>query len=190
MNSTKSMKVSSEINLLKKVIIHKPDEGIVRVTPKKSAELLFDDIVYLPAMQAEHLIFADVLRKLIGAENVLETQSLLSSAIEADHNQGHLMELLEKIIAYEELPNTVLKTLMNLTSIELAEALITGYLIKDDQILFDPIPNFLFTRDIAVSINDFILITKAAKSARTRENFLTRYLIHNSYSCLGAAGNS
>lgn len=68
---------------------------------------------------------------------------------------------------------------MNLTSIELAEALITGYLIKDDQILFDPIPNFLFTRDIAVSINDFILITKAAKSARTRENFLTRYLIHN-----------
>ena len=41
-----------------------------------------------------------------------------------------------------------------------------------------PSQNFIFTRDIAVTINDHILITKAAKSARFRENLLTRFIIH------------
>ncbi|MEL6987286.1 MAG: arginine deiminase family protein, partial [Bacteroidota bacterium] len=58
----------------------------------------------------------------------------------------------------------------------LAEILITGYWEEEDHILFDPIPNFIFTRDIAVTINDHVLITKAAKSARHRENLLTRFI--------------
>ena len=37
----------SEIFPLKKVIIHKPDEGIARISPRRAGELLFDDIVHI-----------------------------------------------------------------------------------------------------------------------------------------------
>jgi arginine deiminase len=59
---------------------------------------------------------------------------------------------------------------------QLADTLITGYLEPEDRILFDPIPNLIFTRDIAVMVKDYVLITKANKSARFRENFLTRLI--------------
>lgn len=52
----------------------------------------------------------------------------------------------------------------------------SGYLSEKDHILFDPIPNFIFTRDIAVVINNTVIITKPAKEARFRENFLTRFI--------------
>ncbi len=48
----------------------------------------------------------------------------------------------------------------------------------EDHIYFDPIPNFIFTRDIAVVIKDHVIITKAAKSARFRENLLTRFIFY------------
>ena len=47
----------------------------------------------------------------------------------------------------------------------------------EDFIIFDPVPNFIFTRDIAVTVKDHIIITKAAKEARHRENLLTRYIV-------------
>jgi len=56
--------VDSEINQLEKVIIHKPDSGISRISPKKSDELLFDDIVHLPLMRKEHHIFQQVLERI------------------------------------------------------------------------------------------------------------------------------
>ncbi|MEP7269433.1 MAG: arginine deiminase family protein [Saprospiraceae bacterium] len=171
------MKVENEIALLKKVIIHKPDEGILRVSPKKSADLLFDDIVYLPAMQAEHGIFADVLRLLIGQEHVVDTQTLLEEAL--GQNMYSREKLIDTLVDYEELPKAVIESLTQKTDLQLAETLITGFDTSDERILFDPIPNFLFTRDIAVAINDHILITKAAKQARTRENFLTRFIVYN-----------
>jgi arginine deiminase len=173
-NDKQSIHVSSEINLLKRVIIHRPDEGISRISPRRAEELLFDDIVHLPNMQEEHDIFSDVLKAFLGHENVLETRQLLVEALASD--KATKLEMIEKIIDYEELPETFIQLLSNLSNEELADTLITGYLEREKHILFDPIPNFIFTRDIAVTVNDHILILKAAKMARFRENFLARFI--------------
>jgi len=166
--------VNSEIAPLKRVIVHQPDPGISRVTPKEAGDLLFDDIVHLPKMQEEHIIFCDVLKAFLGAENVLETQVLLEEALAIDHRNRE--EMLDLIIDFEELPRRVLSQLNQLSNKSLAEVLITGYNPEEDHILFDPIPNFIFTRDLAVAINDHVVITKAAKEARFRENILTRFV--------------
>lgn len=166
--------VNSEIGQLKRVIVHRPDEGIARVSPSQAEELLFDDIVHLPRMQEEHDIFREVLEAFIGKENVLETHDLLIEALAADPVAKD--EMIDKIIHYEEMPSSYKSLLEGLSNEELAETLITGELKKDNHILFPPIPNFIFTRDIAVTINDHVLITKAAKEARFRENFLTRFI--------------
>jgi arginine deiminase len=75
---------ASEIGKLKKVIVHRPDNGISRISPKDAAELLFDDIVYLPQMQKEHDVFTDVLKAFMGEENVLFVTDLLEQALSAD----------------------------------------------------------------------------------------------------------
>jgi arginine deiminase len=165
---------SSEIAPLKRVIVHRPDEGISRISPKRAEELLFDDIVYLPRMQEEHEIFSKLLKAFLGEKNVLETEQLLAEALAADSESKK--DMIDKIIDYEELPSSFKQTLSDLSDKELANCLITGYYANEDHILFDPIPNFIFTRDIAVTVNNYVIITKAAKEARFRENFLTRFI--------------
>jgi len=170
------IKVSSEIGELEKVIVHAPDEGVSRVLPKRSEELLFDDIIHLPKAREEHKIFTDVLSAFIGKDNVLETEQLLFESLVA--NASLKEEMIEMIVDYEELPKSVISLLHQVSDQELTKILITGYFKSDDYILFDPIPNFVFTRDIAVTLNDHLVITKAAKEARFRENFLTRFIMH------------
>lgn len=166
--------VSSEIKALRRVIVHRPDEGIARVSPKRAEELLFDDIVYLPKMQEEHDIFTNLLKQFLGKENVLETEQLLAEALDADPESKS--EMIDKILHYEELPSSLKIKLEAMKHSALAKVLITGYYPEEDHILFDPIPNFIFTRDIAVTVKDHVIITKAAKEARYRENFLTRFI--------------
>jgi arginine deiminase len=166
--------VDTEINDLLKVIVHSPDSGIERITPKRAEELLFDDIVYLPKMVEEHDTFRHVLEAFMGEENVIEIKELLQEALGHDHKLKENM--LKMIIDFEELPASTFDLLMDLSDEKLSEVLVTGYLTKSDHILFDPIPNFIFTRDIAVTVKDHILITKANKEARQRENFLTRFV--------------
>ena len=169
------LQVHSEIAPLRRVLVHRPDAGTASITPHRAEELLFDDIVYLPRMQEEHDIFTRLLRHFLGKDGVLEIGQLLAEAIAAD--RAATRESLEMIVNWEELPDRYADELLELSPSELADVLITGYLKQDDRRLFDPIPNFIFTRDIAVMINDHLLITKAAKSARSRENFLTRLVI-------------
>ena len=169
------IKVNSEIAALRRVLIHRPDAGTASITPQRAEELLFDDIVYLPQMQREHDTFSRLLRRFLGNDGVLEMADLLAESIAASPEATH--EVLDMIIGWEELPKSYLAQLEALSPSELTDVLITGYMPQADRRLFDPIPNFIFTRDIAVTINDHLLITKAAKDARSRENFLTRLVI-------------
>ncbi len=170
-----NVNVTSEIGTLKKVIVHRPDEGIGRISPKKAEELLFDDIVLLPKMQEEHDTFTFILRSFLGDENVLEVGDLIHDALKYGEARKK-EEVINRIGSYEELPQRDIELLKSLDNRELTETLITGYCASEDAILFDPIPNFIFTRDIAVTVHDHIIITKAAKEARHRENFLTRFI--------------
>ncbi|MCF8247643.1 MAG: arginine deiminase [Saprospiraceae bacterium] len=169
-----AIQVSTEIGTLRRVIVHRPDEGIARISPKRASELLFDDIVHLPQMQEEHDVFTGILRAFLGDDNVLETKDLLTGAIGADDATKEWV--INEIVDYEELPKACKKLLMDLPDERLADVLITGYLAEEDYIMFDPIPNFIFTRDIAVTVNDHVIITKPGKEARFRENYLSRFI--------------
>lgn len=181
--------VNSEIGKLRKVIVHRPDRGISRITPKRSSELLFDDIVYVPQMMDEHDTFTDVLDEFLGESNVLEAEKLILEGLNTSTEIRE--ELLDKVVDYEELSDRDVSHLKEMDNETLTQALVTGYLKEDDHIFFDPIPNFIFTRDIAVSVKDHVVITKAAKTARFRENLLTRFIFasHPMFKDTKAKGN-
>jgi arginine deiminase len=125
-------------------------------------------------MQKEHDTFTNVLKCFIGKENVLETETLIKEALELD-SEG-TKELLRLVADFEELPDTFKAMLESMPPELLAKVLISGYYPQEDFILFDPIPNFIFTRDIAAVVNDHVIITKASKEARHRENLLARFI--------------
>ena len=54
--------VTSEIKLLKKVLLHRPGRELLNLTPNTLEELLFDDIPYLKVAEEEHDAFSQVLR--------------------------------------------------------------------------------------------------------------------------------
>lgn len=183
-----SLNVNSEIQPLKTVMVHRPDAGIFRVTPRRSEELLFDDIVDYQGMRKEHRIFTELLKHFIGRENVLEAEKLLLTALESSEEVRRRM--IDEVVTFEELPDRFRAVLSDLSVATLVNTIVTGYLEAEDYYLLDPIPNFIFTRDVAAVVKDHLVLTRAAKTARYRENLITRYIFndHPAFSSLRAEG--
>jgi arginine deiminase len=165
--------VHSEIKTLSKVIVHEPDNGIEYVSPEIAEELLYDDIVFLPRMIEEHYTFTQTIRLLIGSENVYEFQQLLQDIIRDETIKN---ELLEYIYEQEDLSLGKYELLKQLSIEQLAITLISGVQAEEKVSVLKPLPNLIFTRDIGCIVNDFLIVCKANKKARLRENFLMKFI--------------
>lgn len=171
------MKVQHEIGALQKVIVHYPDDGIEVITPKNALKFLYDDIVFLPLMREEHLLFTKVLKYFVGDDGVIDTLQMLTDVLHVNP-QNSKGKLIDYIADLENLDDDVIDLLKNLPTNDLAYTLFTGILRSTEESILPPLPNYVFTRDIGVVVNDHIVICHASKKARTRESILTRYIIY------------
>ena len=57
-----AINVKSEIGPLKKVLLHRPGNELLNLTPDSLQRLLFDDIPFLLLAQREHDEFAHILK--------------------------------------------------------------------------------------------------------------------------------
>ena len=71
--------VTSEIGKLNKVLLHRPGNELLNLTPDTLERLLFDDIPYLPDAQKEHDAFANALRE--NGVEVVYLEDLVSDVI-------------------------------------------------------------------------------------------------------------
>ena len=106
---------------------------------------------------------------------MVELQWLLADILK-DHEIK--LKLVASVCAIETCTYDTQKELLNLDALSLSKTFITGSL-DDKKMLFAPIPNFIFTRDIGIVINDHILLNRPAKKARTREALLAKYIFFN-----------
>jgi arginine deiminase len=198
--------INSEIGKLKRVMAHSPDSGLGKVIPSKAREWLFDDIVHLEKMRSEEydyftkllLYFLDK-EKVAGkiaeidapenrrnfykpnspdyfnSDKLLDPQKLLSDILEDDWVKNSLVAA---VCAIEFKPYTMQQSLIALKPADLANTLISGSL-PGNQLIFNPIINFIFTRDVGIVINDHILVNKPSKIARLREQMLVKYIFYN-----------
>ena len=70
--------VISDVGLLRKGIVHRPELRLKRLTPTNHDELLFDDIRWVERAQREHDAFVDVLTR--RAAEVYYVQDFLGDA--------------------------------------------------------------------------------------------------------------
>ncbi len=206
MSKQHQIHVDSEIGRLRRLIIHSPDEGLGNVIPSKAQDWLFEDIIHLDTMRAKEydlyvkllLYFLDP-EKIKGklksidapsnnrdfykpgkknyfhSDKVMDPQSLLADILEDVEVKN---KMVAAISAYEDVSFVIQEILYDLPANELAKAFISG-ILPDERMIFPPVPNFIFTRDIGVVVNGHILLTKPATRARSRERILTAYIMFN-----------
>jgi arginine deiminase len=111
------------------------------------------------------------------SDKVLDSQYLLSQIL---HDEAVKKQIISAVCAWEGTGFRTEKKLLSIQSpFTLAKVLITGILHDEngeDVYIFQPLPNFIFTRDIGITINDQLLLSNAATPARERESMLMRFI--------------
>ena len=169
------IRVTSDINQLKRVVVHRPDPGIEWVTPSNADELLYDDIVFLPQMMDQHQRFVEVLTAILGEDSVFEFQELLEELL---HDQELALQLIEVVVQFEGLPKQKARYLKKLQPVSLAAAMISGLVPGMSEPLLPPLPNQIFTRDMGTVVNQSFITCIAGKTARKRESILAWFVAH------------
>ena len=84
------MYVGSEVGVLRRVILHRPDLELKRLTPRNKDALLFDDVLWVKRARQEHDAFADALAER-GVE-VLYLQRLLAESLATDEVRDEVLD--------------------------------------------------------------------------------------------------
>ena len=191
--------VRSEIGPLKKVLLHRPGNELLNLTPDTLGRLLFDDIPFLPEAQAEHDEFANILRS--NGVEVVYLEDLMADVLEMSD------EILDKFIrqfiyeagiktpkyknlVYEYLKSftnkkeLVLKTMEGIKVIEINrekreyEKSLVDLVQEESDFLADPMPNLYFTRDPFASVGNGAILNKMYSVTRSRETIYAEYIFN------------
>jgi arginine deiminase len=185
----------SEIAPLKKVLMHRPGDEFLNLTPNTLERLLFDDIPYLKTAQLEHDAYANALR----AEGI-EVVYLMDLVAEALDAGGRTVKkkFLEQFIAEAGVtsPKVVKHCFDFLNSIkdtkEMVKKCVAGidiselkklgsisgfYATRDTgKMIIDPIPNLYFQRDPMATIGRGATLHRMWSVTRTRESIFMEYV--------------
>lgn len=173
------LSIKSEIGKLKKVIVHEPGSEIEIMTPETSKNLLYDDILDLETAIHEHRELTGILKR---HSKVYEINDILEETIRDEKQREELLR--DLIIEMQESEN-LLDILMPMTSKDLTKALITGVEQQRDTLTkylssrkyaLPPLPNFVYTRDSAIIINNYVLTGSMANLIRSSEATIMRYI--------------
>ena len=189
--------VTSEIKPLKKVLLHRPGNELLNLTPDTLGELLFDDIPYLPVAQREHDEFARVLKEngveVVYLEKLMAEVLALSDEIREEFLNQFIYEAGIRTPKYRELVfqylnsfkdeyELVLKTMEGIQIYEINrdkrkdEKSLVDLVTEDTDFLAAPMPNLYFTRDNFASIGRGISLNKMYSVTRNRETIYAEYI--------------
>ena len=184
--------VHSEVGKLRKVMVHRPDLSLQRLTPTNHDDLLFDDVLWVERAQLEHDRFVAQMRGR-GVEVFLLHELLAETLAVSEPARQRLIELVVSeytvgrslVDAVRELlggfpPDVLAKHLIGgLTVAEAAldletlggSSLIAAALDDPSTFVLPPLPNTLFTRDSSCWIYGGVSVNPMFWPARRREAY-------------------
>ena len=193
----KKINVTSEIKPLKKVLLHRPCNELLKLTPDTLQELLFDDIPYLPVAQREHDEFARVLKEngveVVYLENLMTEVISLSPEIREEFLKQFIYEagirtpkyrdlVFQYLNSFKDPLELVLKTMEGIQVSEINQRLkktdksLVDLVTEETQFLAAPMPNLYFTRDNFASIGNGISLNRMYSVTRNRETIYAEYI--------------
>ena len=186
--------VYSEVGKLRKVLVHRPDLSLKRLTPSNCEELLFDGVLWVKKARWEHDMFVDHMRSR-GIDVVL-VSDLLTETMKDPEARKWLLD--RKVTANEQgvmFSQELRGWLSEMDAAELATYLIGGLLVRElpaefklfanliadpTDFVLVPLPNHLFTRDTSCWIFNGVSLNPMYWPARRQEtlNVATIYKFH------------
>ncbi|HEU4545632.1 MAG TPA: arginine deiminase [Microlunatus sp.] len=184
--------VHSEVGRLRKVMVHRPELSLQRLTPSNHDDLLFDDVLWVERAQQEHDRFVSLMRER-GVEVHLLSDLLAEALAASDEGRDRLIELVasEHTVGWS-LVDDVRALLSALKPDRLATHLIGGLTVAEAQLdvasvagtsligaalddpgtfVLPPLPNTLFTRDSSCWIYGGVTVNPMFWPARRREAY-------------------
>ena len=192
-----SIHVTSEIGKLKKVLLHRPGNELLNLTPDTLGELLFDDIPFLPDAQKEHDAFAkalkdngvevvyleDLVSEVIASSDSLRARFIKQFMDEAGINTMKYKQLVGKFLNDIKDPKElVLKTMEGIQVGDIYdekrdyEKTLVDMIQTPDKFLAAPMPNLYFTRDNFASVGEGIDLHRMYSVTRNRETIYAEYI--------------
>ena len=186
--------VYSEVGTLRKVLVHRPDLSLQRLTPSNAQELLFDDVVWVKRAREEHDAFVGHLRD-HGVEVLLVSDLLADTMNDAfarkwlldrklTPNQVGLSASRELRPWFDEMDAVQLATFLigGITYLELPREMQSFECLAAcaDDFVLPPLPNQLFTRDSSCWIYGGVTLNPMYWPARRFEtlNIAAIYRFH------------
>jgi arginine deiminase len=169
------------------VLLHRPGAELKRLTPRNSADLLFDGLPWVARAQEEHDAFAAALSDR-GVE-VLYLAQLLEEALDDAEARAEVVHaVVAPTVVGPSLAAVLRQVLLGLSSDELARVVAAGLTHEElphlgpegvvarmagpGEFVVPPLPNLLFTRDSSVWVDDHVAVTSPSMRARQRETAL------------------
>ena len=192
-----SIHVTSEIGKLKKVLLHRPGNELLNLTPDTLSRLLFDDIPFLPDAQKEHDAFAQALRdngvEVVYLEDLMAEVIASSESVRAKFIKQFMEEAGIHTMKYKQLvgkflngitdpKELVLKTMEGIQVGDIYdekkdfEKTLVDLIQTPDKFIAEPMPNLYFTRDNFASVGDGIDLHRMYSVTRTRECIYAEYI--------------
>jgi arginine deiminase len=175
--------VDSEVGSLRRVLLHRPDLELARLTPSNCEDLLFDDVLWVKRARQEHDVFADTL--VAEGVEVLYVAEMLEEVVKEDQARAWLLDravdrrslgasLAEPVRSFLDGldPTSLVRHLIGgLTLEEMAERPrgLKADVLGDRGFLLAPLPNHLFARDTTCWIYGGVSLNPMALPARQRE---------------------
>ena len=175
--------VASEVGSLRRVLLHRPDLELARLTPSNREALLFDDVLWVKRARQEHDVFADTLEA-EGVE-VLYVSEMLEQTLKEDEARSWILDhTVDERVLGASLAAPVRSFLEGLDPTSLVRHLIGGLTVEEmDErprglkadvlgargFVLAPLPNHLFARDTTCWIYGGVSLNPMALPARRRE---------------------
>ena len=194
-----AINVRSEIGPLKKVLLHRPGNELLNLTPDSLSRLLFDDIPFLPDAQAEHDEFARALKEngieVVYLEDLMASVLELSDDIEDKFIRQFIYEagittpkyknlVFDYLKSFNNKKELVLKTMEGIKLEEISRAKrdveksLVDLVSEESDFLADPMPNLYFTRDPFASAGNGVILNKMYSVTRNRETIYAEYIFN------------
>ncbi|NCE15299.1 arginine deiminase [Enterococcus gallinarum] len=190
---SKPIQIFSEIEPLKRVMLHRPGAELENLMPDYLDDLLFDDIPFLAQAQQEHNFFAKVLVEngceVVYLEDLAAETLQLSGCKEAfldDYlqetkiqDQDVLNEVRDYFLSIKDERAFIDQTMAGLKKQDLSiskTASLSAMRENDYPFIIDPMPNLYFTRDPFAIIGHSISLNRMFSETRRRETLYGQYI--------------
>jgi arginine deiminase len=180
-----SFYIENEYDKLEAVMVHRPEASINRIMPSNMHELLFDDIPFLPAMQAEHDVFVKMLES--NGAKVFYVEKLLAELLNDSQwreslwreilDCQNLLSILPQFLKISDRTRELEILFGGLTFEEAVKELGVKFNLSSSNFFLPPIPNSYFTRDPAAVVHSKIISSNAFYDIRHRETVLAKFAL-------------